>query len=638
MLDFIRRGVKSIYAKVLLGLLVASFAVWGIGDVFSFSLTSPVATVGDQRVTVDRYANAIQRLQSRVAQTQGRLVTLTELRRTGEADALLSALINDAAQSAELEALRIAAPEEIIAEAITSQPAFQDAGGEFSPVGYRASLAQQGMTPAEFEALQAQLIEQSILQRAVAGTGTTPPGLVARIAAWEGERRTVETLILPPALAEAPGTPSDADLAAHLDAYPDRFREPERKVGRLLHLDIRELARGIAPDEAEMRAEYDAARDQYVEEPAAAIDQLPFPDMAAAEAAIAALNGGQTFDELLESRGFTPSDVDLGRVEEVDLPPAVAEAVFALTEPGYAGPVRTPVGAAIIRVRQIDQGSVTPFEEVRDALAQRASERRALSQMTDIAGEVEDLRAGGATLEEIAEAIEIASVIPIPGWSSDRTVTGGAPAEGLLARNDVSAELAAASDGEERELVTLNNGGYVLAVIDRIDSDFVPDLNVIRDAVAEDWALEQRLAALETRASRIAETVATSQSASLSSIGAGIGRGVESVGPFFRGGDGTLPVALVEELFALDQGQAAWARLPDGAGIVIAEITEIPAPDPDFLAAATAEIERRFAESQVRDQLAAFTDTLREVHGVSIDHSTMDQLLSQLGAHGGNAY
>jgi len=43
-----RRGVKTWVAKLLFGLLVVSFAIWGIGDVFSNGVGSSVATVGDQ--------------------------------------------------------------------------------------------------------------------------------------------------------------------------------------------------------------------------------------------------------------------------------------------------------------------------------------------------------------------------------------------------------------------------------------------------------------------------------------------------------------------------------------------------------------------------------------------------------------
>ncbi|MEO0760433.1 MAG: SurA N-terminal domain-containing protein, partial [Pseudomonadota bacterium] len=147
MLDFIRRGVKSIFAKILLGLLVASFAVWGIGDAFSgFSLTSPVASVGERDVTVDTYSTSLQRLQSQRSQERRTVVSLSDLRRSGEAEGLLQRLIRDAALGAELDALGVTAPDAAVAEAITTLPAFQGPDGEFSAPAYRQLLANQGLS------------------------------------------------------------------------------------------------------------------------------------------------------------------------------------------------------------------------------------------------------------------------------------------------------------------------------------------------------------------------------------------------------------------------------------------------------------------------------------------------------------
>ncbi|MEL6266241.1 MAG: SurA N-terminal domain-containing protein, partial [Pseudomonadota bacterium] len=495
MLDFIRRGVKSIFAKILLGLLVASFADWGIGDAFSgFSLTSPVASVGERDVTVDTYSTSLQRLQSQRSQERRTVVSLSDLRRSGEAEGLLQRLIRDAALGAELDALGVTAPDAAVAEAITNLPAFQGPDGEFSAPAYRQLLANQGLSTAEFEALQRDEIGRAVVAQAVAGSVIAPPGVVARIAAYEGARREVAVMTLTPDMAEVPAAPDDATLAAHLEANPDRFREPERKHGRLLHIDIRALAAGIDVDADAARAEYEASRSQFVTEGTAEIDQLPFPDLAAAEAAAAAIAGGKPFEEAVADRGLDPAAVDLGSVTAADLPAPVAEAVFALDAPGIAAPVETLLGAALIRVRSITPTITIPFEAVAEQMALRAAERVASARIAELAGTVEDLRAEGRTLEEIAEAVDAAVIRAIPGRAADNTVEGGAPAEGVIARNDMAAELDEAIDGEERDLVRLGNGGYVLVVIDRIEPAFVPDLDAIRDRVAEDWALEQRLA------------------------------------------------------------------------------------------------------------------------------------------------
>ena len=47
MLNALRKSVKTLPMKILLGVLVAAFALWGIGDIFSFRLSDRVAQVGD---------------------------------------------------------------------------------------------------------------------------------------------------------------------------------------------------------------------------------------------------------------------------------------------------------------------------------------------------------------------------------------------------------------------------------------------------------------------------------------------------------------------------------------------------------------------------------------------------------------
>ena len=48
MLDAMRRSAGTWVVKIFLGVIVLSFAVWGIGDIFRVSPDSAVAEVGDR--------------------------------------------------------------------------------------------------------------------------------------------------------------------------------------------------------------------------------------------------------------------------------------------------------------------------------------------------------------------------------------------------------------------------------------------------------------------------------------------------------------------------------------------------------------------------------------------------------------
>ena len=50
MLDIIRNLVSSIFGKILLALMVLSFALWGVGDILTSGNTQLAAKVGNQKI------------------------------------------------------------------------------------------------------------------------------------------------------------------------------------------------------------------------------------------------------------------------------------------------------------------------------------------------------------------------------------------------------------------------------------------------------------------------------------------------------------------------------------------------------------------------------------------------------------
>ena len=83
MLDAMRRGVANLFAKLLLGLLLVAFAVWGVSDyiVRGPAQGGPLATVGKTQITVDDFKHAYQQEMQRAAVVAGG--SEDDLRRVG---------------------------------------------------------------------------------------------------------------------------------------------------------------------------------------------------------------------------------------------------------------------------------------------------------------------------------------------------------------------------------------------------------------------------------------------------------------------------------------------------------------------------------------------------------------------------
>lgn len=638
MLNTLRRGAKSWVAKILIALLIASFAVWGIGDMFSFRLDDSVAEVGDTKVPAERFADAVRREQTRLSQQAGELVTINTLRQLGIDRRVLAGLVRDAAFTEELDRLGLAAPDAAVARAIREEPAFQGPGGAFSDQAYRLLLAQQGLSPAEFETLTRQIVGRDFLTRAVIGATPRLPGVATRIAAHRGETRDLSQLTLPMELAEEPTKPDEETLRAFYEARPERYTEPERRDIRYIHVDLAKLAEAAEPEEEAVRERYEAERDAFATDPTRTIDRIAYPDEEAAAAALARIEGGESDFEAEAAAVGASADTDLGTVGPDDLPAETAEAVFATAEPGVIGPVPTPLGSWLVRIRSATEGGVRPFEEVRDEIRSRLALDAALARAPEIAAEIEEGRAAGKPLEEIAKGAGLA-LGQVEGLAQDGTLPGGSGADGIAATDAFLAEAFEAFELEERDMVETPEGGFLLLMVDRVKESALPPFEEVREKVEADWSVDARLAALGKKAAefvaRLGEGETMETLAEEAGVPASSFKGVQR----YRD-DAELPAALVEQLFDGGEGTAAFARAPageeTGAGVVLARVDAVHPLDPEALGAATTEIESVLQDSLATDTLEYFGRALEDEHGAYIDQSVLEEVYRLLSGSTGS--
>ncbi|HUF85899.1 MAG TPA: SurA N-terminal domain-containing protein [Thermohalobaculum sp.] len=630
MLTRMRKGVKSLTAKVLMVLLVASFAVWGIGDIFSFRLDARVAKVGDTEVSAERFANALTRQQSRLSREYGRAVSLEELRQSGIAGSVLSGLVRDAAFEEEMGALGLSAPDAAVADAIREHPAFQGPGGQFSGQFYLLSLQQQGMTASEFEALTRTLLAQDILLETARAGAVPPPGVAERIATYRGEMRGVNLLRLGLDMAPEPGEPGADGLRAFYDANQAMFTEPERRWGEYLHVDADRLLEELTPDEAALRAAYEEFRPLYTVEERRTVDQITYPDRDAAEAAAGRLLAGDaSFETLAGERGLAAGDMALGEVDRDDLPAAAAGLVFGESEPGIVGPVELPAGFALYRVREITPGGTQPFEEVRDRIAEQLARDALLSRAAEIANEIEELRAGGLTMQEIAERTG-ARHGSFEGLARDGSLAGGGETEGLLSRRAFIQEVFEALDVEERDLVETDDGGYFVVMVRRIEPSEVKPLAEVRERAVAAWREAERVTALEEKAAQIAGRLGVE--ASIWDAGAELGVPVLPLTPFTRlDAPDALPPALVDKVFRAGSGEGVFAPAADGSGVVVAQVASIALPAPERIESESARIGDVLANSLQSDLGEFFARAVVARHEPRIEPGVVEEVFTQLG-------
>jgi peptidyl-prolyl cis-trans isomerase D len=593
---------------VLLALLIVGLAGFGTGN-FGGTVRS-VASVGETEVSLNTYGRALQQELSARAGPEGRPMTMAEAQAQGVDTAVLQNLLSGAALEEAARLAGISVGDAAVGEQIRSIPGFQGIDGQFDREAYSFALDRAGLSVSEFESQIRAELASNLLQVAAAGGLRPLPAYADAIITFLGEARTLQHVRLGEEALDAPlPAPTEAEIAAYYDANSADFTEPGYKSITYVWLTPGMMADGIEIPEDELRAAYDARAEDYDIPARRMVERLGFADETAAQAAMDGIDADETdFDTLVAERGLELRDVDLGFVTGDDLGDA-ADAVFALEDTGVIGPLPSPVGPALFRVNAILNARSISFDEAREELRDDLARDRAETMLVAEIEPLEDLLAGGATLEDLAAETDLE--LGQMDWRG--------PGDGIAAYDAVNSAADRLQQGDFPEIMQAEDGTlFALRLDERVDAR-VPPLADIRDDVAAATRAAALRSALIDQAGGMAD--ALSSGTTFAELGFD-----ETVTTTItrRSAPTELPVDAVEAAFDMDTGDAR--VLGDDAGVVLARLEAVTPPDPDSeqTAALRQAITGQAAESMAGNVLSVIARAIQTEAGISINQAAVN--------------
>ncbi|NOE25837.1 peptidylprolyl isomerase [Ruegeria sp. HKCCD6157] len=495
-------GAKSLsktFVWILMGLLMLGLA--GFGAVNLSGTIRTVATVGDESISVDDYVRELQREIRAVEAQSGQPLQMSQARDLGLDRNALARLTALAALDNEVGQLGISIGDENLQQEIISIPAFQGVNGTFDRESYRFQLEQVGMTDSEFESDLRKESARTIVQGAIMGGVKMPATLTDTMIDYIGARRsftvaTVGTEALDTPVAE----PTDAQIQAFYDDNGDQFMLPRTKQLTYAILSPAMLVDTVEIDEDALRKLYEERNDEYNQPERRLVERLNFPSEQAAKDALAQLEvGGTTFEQLVRDRELELNDIDLGDVTREDLGEA-ADAVFAAELDTVVGPLPSVFGPALFRVNGSLAANNVPFEEAEPALREELATERARRLIEAQSEDINDMLAGGATLEELAEETEME--LGQIDWTRDSD-------EGVAAYDGFRAAAEAVQEGDFPEIAFLEDGSIFALRLDEVLPRRPEPLESASDRVAAAWQQAETNKALREKADAILNQLAT---------------------------------------------------------------------------------------------------------------------------------
>ncbi|WP_081158150.1 peptidylprolyl isomerase [Ensifer aridi] len=628
MLESLRNAARTRVVKGLMAILIISFMVWGGQTLMVTNTPNAVVTVGDVKVSPTDFRLAYERQVSLLSRQLGMPLTRQQARAFGVESQVFAQLVAGAALDQLAEDMNLGLSEDRLARLIGEDPAFHGANGQFDRLTFSSVLRNAGLTEQDYINNRSQVAVRSQIVDALADGYTPPKVLLDAVGKYRHETRTIDYLLLSNANIDAVKAPADDVLAPWFESRKANYRAPEYRKFSYIKLEPEDLAATETVTEEELRADYEKRKESYRKPASRTVEQLAFPSREAADAAAAKLSAGTSFDDLVKAEGKTPADVLLGDFTKEQMPDAkIAEAAFAVTADGGTTPVVDGAfGPVILRITNIRPESVRSFDEVKEELRKEIALSVARDQLVGLHDKIEDERAAGTTVRQIADQLKL-KLVTVDAIDATGKDQNGDEVKGLPEPRTLLQEVFKAEVGVDTLSVNIGRDGSAWFDLDEVIPARDRTLDEVRDEVAADWTAEQQRAALAAKAKELKERI--EKGAKLADIATELGLAVETkVGLSRSTEDAALSPAAVAAAFGGPNGHVANAPGIGGEGQILMQVTALD----DSAPANALDDDSRQIEAVARasgdDILDQMVSTLQAAYGVSVNQTLAEQALA----------
>jgi peptidyl-prolyl cis-trans isomerase D len=617
---------KALMATVM-GFLVISFAVWGIGDIFRGGFgQNAVASVGSTDISIEQFRQYYNDQLQRLSRESRRVITPDQARAMGLGPRFLQQLIAQTALDEQARKLHLGLSTNEIVQRIKSNPAFQGANGQFDPARFAQLIRDLGFTEARFIAQQRDDMLRRQIAQTVGGDIQVPNAALAALNQFQNEKRDIEYLALGPAqVAGVVPSPMPDEVTKFFDEHKAEFRAPEYRKVTLLSLSPADVAKPADVSDADAKTYYEQHKDQYGRPEKRELHQIVFPDAAQAQAAQQEIAGGATFQQVAEKHGFKPSDTDLGLLSKSQIvDPAIAEAAFSLPVDKVSEPVKGRFGTALVMVSKIEPGEDVTFEQVAPQIKQTVAEQRARGALGDMRDKVEDERAGGATLAETANKLGLKS-ITIDAMDRAGRDPKGQPIAALQNMPPNLINSVFASDvGVDTEPLSLPSGGFIYFDVADITPSRERTLDEVKPEVEARWRAEQIAKRLTEQTDQMLAKLKAGTP--LAQVASGSGLTVQTASGLQRNKAApNIPPSLVQAVFSTAKGSFNAAEGANPTERFVFQVTQVTDPTPDPIQ--SAQIKTILQNSFADDLIGQYLTWLASELGVTRNDAAMNQVI-----------
>ena len=632
MLSGMRKASKNVVGRVVMtlvmGLLIFSFGIFGIGSWLTGSGVGSLAKVGSTSIGVEAYRAAFTTELQRLSNQARRNVTNEQARAAGLDRQVLDRLMTEAALEEEAKRLGLSVTDELVVKTLASNPAFKGTDGQFSRAIFSNYARQNQLSDTGMIALQKQQTLRQEVVEGFAGGAAAPRILVEAINRQINEERAVSYVVVPTTAVERFNPPDDATLASFYGERKSEFRAPEYRKLNVLTAAPEDFAGDVSLSDDDLRNAYDdaVAAGKLGRPERRTLQQIVYNSVEEANAAAEKIQKGDNFATLLADKQVKPEDVTLADKSKAELiDPVIADAAFKLRQGETSPAIAGSFGYTIVHVVSIQSGTVVSFEAAKDSLQAEAKARKlkgnsdVQSKLDGLHDKVEDLRGGGKTLAEVASALSL-TLVSIDAVDQNGNDKDGKPAS-VPDRTSTLAAAFGATVGADTEALRSAAGGYVWYEVTAIEAAYDRPLEEIKPRLVTAWVADETAKKVADLASENLKKL--EGGATLEQLAETLKSRVETANGLTRAGGSPqatlLGASLLTQIFVTPVNAFGQARSAIGSDRILFKVLAARVPPVDMASAAQKTLKQRIDAVYAEDIAQQYVRKIQTDLGTTVD-------------------
>ena len=391
MLQIIREHAQGVIVWTIVGLIIITFALFGLSSYLSGSSKNYVARINGVEIGENQFHRELQNYQSRLQQMLGKNFQADMFNSEMVKQEVVNGLISRELMTQYLDDKKFyVAPVKLAAE-IHGIDAFKDEGGQFSKARYQELIRRQGMSEGAFEQQLARDVASQFVQSGISQSDFATESEIQQFLKLNNQQRDIGYLTISkqPYLKKVRAT--SEQIEAYYDSHKNEFMNPEQISVEYVELDLDKLAKAYEITDAAIQQQYDSHRQSYVSQPEqrrVSHILIKVDDKTDEKSALKIINKiqkrlkkGESFSKLAKELSQDPGSAkqggDLGFFGRGVMDKAFEESAFSLKKGEISKPVRSAFGYHLIELEDIHAEKVKTFADVKESIRKELQTQQA---------------------------------------------------------------------------------------------------------------------------------------------------------------------------------------------------------------------------------------------------------------------